>query len=67
MKFVTNDGVDLSGGDFREIVRELRRASPLAPERSEVEYMKAVAKRIGGRVRIDTPANFVHDLERLGF
>jgi hypothetical protein len=71
MKYVTKDGIELSGDDSREIVRALKRISPLAPERNERDYMKGVAKRIaekgGDRVRHDSHANFVLDLERLGF
>jgi len=67
MKYRTDDGIDLSGDDFREIVRELRRASPLAPETNERDYMRAVSKRIGRGVRYDRPANFVADLVKLGY
>jgi hypothetical protein len=67
MRFITDDGIPLRGDDYREIVRELRRASPYDPSRNEKDYMKAVARRIGSGVRHDRPRDFVEDLVARGF
>jgi hypothetical protein len=66
MKYITEDGIELTGGDFREIVRKLKKASPLSLSRNEREYMRDVANRVE-RVRTDTPAHFIEDLESQGF
>jgi len=67
MRYRTDDGIDLSGDDSREIVRELRRHSPLASETNERDYMKAVSKRIGRGIRYDSPTNFIADLVKRGY
>jgi len=66
MRFKSQDGVVLSGDDFRDIVRSLRRSS-LEKEKTEAEYMAAVARRVGGGVRTDRHADFVADLVSLGY